>query len=283
MSLWPGNSAPERSSKNSRDLPMLDQRVSDQLLASEKRTESRLAAIEETLDVIKTRLLDPSAPIGATSSASGGASCRSASPLSASARNPAAPRVSFTEASSSSSSSADDRLGHLGTLTIHIRSASNLIKADFRGLSDPYAVVHLPGQDERRTATIKNTLEPTWEEKLDFDGELSSFLKMELSIGVFDEDFGFFASHMGSHSMHKKKHKPSVSDAQEHLGAHNINTNKDDKLGRVPPISLDFLATQDSKEFDNVTLEDVKSGTISFTISWVQTSDDDDEVRALDT
>ena len=51
---------------------------------------------------------------------------------------------------------------------IHMRSAADLIKADFAGLSDPYAIVRLPGHSERRTATNKHTLNPVWDEELTF-------------------------------------------------------------------------------------------------------------------
>ena len=108
----------------------------------------------------------------------------------------------------------------MGTLTVHVRAASDLIKADFRGLSDPYAIVRLPGQEDRRTATIKNTLTPNWDERFDFDGSLKSFLELALTIEVYDEDFGWLTSHIGG--SHKKK------DDHAH---HKIN--KDDKLGKA--------------------------------------------------
>ena len=55
-----------------------------------------------------------------------------------------------------------DRLNRMGTLTVHIKSASDLINADYHGLSDPYVVQRCLGQTHR-THVIKKTLNPTWE------------------------------------------------------------------------------------------------------------------------
>lgn len=264
----------------------------EQLLGSQKKTEARLAAIEESLAAIKTKVLGSTGdapalppPAGAGASFRNSASTRpsavareaSSSPLPHAGPSPA--RVSFSPGPESShSESEDQRLGHLGTLTVHVREARNLIKADLRGLSDPYVVVALPGLDEKRTATIKNNLDPQWDEKVDFDGELRSFLGMSLRLEVFDEDFSIF--HIGGR---KKEPRPSMAVGESGLNAGQAaaKSNKDDKLGKVAAIPLGFLAASDSKDFDNVPLEGVKSGTISITVTWTATSDDDDQVRAL--
>ena len=54
-----------------------------------------------------------------------------------------------------------------GTLTVHIRSAHNLIKADMMGKSDPYCTLYLPAVDPepRQTSTIRNTLDPERDER----------------------------------------------------------------------------------------------------------------------
>lgn len=53
-----------------------------------------------------------------------------------------------------------------GTIELDIREARNLAKADLIGLSDPYAVVQsTAGSVRYKTKTIKNTLNPTWNER----------------------------------------------------------------------------------------------------------------------
>ena len=103
--------------------------------------------------------------------------------------------------------------GH-GTLTIHIKSASNLIKADFAGLSDPYVNVSVAGQPPRRSKTIKKTLDPNWDEKIDFEGVLEVLLTEPLFLQVFDQDFG-------------------VSALFGMVGMAHSKASSDDKLGKV--------------------------------------------------
>ena len=311
------NSAPERyHAATSEQL--------SELQAASDRTDSRLESIEETLELIKGRLLDggplPRASgkqpadsfkrgakpakslsvIGAPQSSSapppppGGSSNRilgeAASP---SHLRPGAPRPASPEGGPSSPDPTNERLAHLGTLTVHIRHASELIKADFRGLSDPYAVVKidsltLESVNERQTEAKKQTLEPTWDEKLDFDGKLDDFLKATIEIKLFDEDVSWLASHMPGKALqgfNAKSMKFNLAEQQQQESGGHFTSFKrkqrDDKLGNVPAFALDWLATQDSKEFVDVELEGVKSGKITFTVSWTQTSDDDDQLRAL--
>lgn len=261
-----------------------------ELLASEKRTEQRLGAIEDTLEVIKARLINPS---GATTSTArpGGATISTAapsyspSPIRSVVLSEPTLLPTLRERPEPSSSSEEVRLGHLGTLTVHVRSASGLIKADFYGLSDPYAIVHVSALDERRTSTKKQTLDPRWDEKVDFDGPLRDFVTQELVIEVFDEDFGWLGglkpqlgrSATSKSTMNRNSSgEPGSSDSN-----HSFKRKGDDKLGRIIPLSLEFLATEDSKEFNDVELQGVKSGTISFTVIWEPTSDDDNQVKAL--
>ena len=54
---------------------------------------------------------------------------------------------------------------------------------------------------------------------------------------------------------------------------------RDDKLGRIHPLRLDFLASHDAKDFERVPLQNVKSGTLSFSVTWSPASDGEDQVR----
>ena len=51
-----------------------------------------------------------------------------------------------------------------------------------------------------------------------------------------------------------------------------IKTNKDDKLGRINPIKLEFLKMADSMDYEDYKLEGVATGTITFSITWVADS-----------
>ena len=51
-------------------------------------------------------------------------------------------------------------------------------------------LLQVPGQPPRRSATVKNTLSPTWDEKYEFECVLEMVVSSALSIEVYDEDFG---------------------------------------------------------------------------------------------
>ena len=74
-----------------------------------------------------------------------------------------------------------------GVLRVNVRKASGLLAADLSGFSDPYAVVHCGGQ-RRKTKIIEQTLEPVWEQTLEFKGQLEDFLKSGVRLQVFDWD-----------------------------------------------------------------------------------------------
>ena len=77
-----------------------------------------------------------------------------------------------------------------GKLKVHLVGASKLISADSNGLSDPYCKVStlVPGAEgrvsisEKRTKTIKKSLNPTWNETLEFEGKLESILSYGVMI-----------------------------------------------------------------------------------------------------
>ena len=80
-----------------------------------------------------------------------------------------------------------------GTLTVHVKWARNLIKADVNGYSDPYALATVAGQAVARSKTIKRTLNPDWDQKLEFAGVLEDLTAEPLCIEVYDQDFGISA------------------------------------------------------------------------------------------
>ena len=171
-----------------------------------------------------------------------------------------------------------DRLQKVGTLTVHVKSARDLIKADFAGLSDPYAVIRMPGQSQKRTSTQKKTLNPDWDEKLEFDCDLQTVLAAPMVVQLFDEDFSvtsFFTGHGGRGGR-------SSETNDDDLGSHRAHKkNTDDKLGIISALRLDALATTDYVEFDDLTLEGVSHGTISLAVSWAESTDTDSQVRSL--
>ena len=267
------------------------------IAASERRTEKQLAAIAEQLEYIKRRLpAEPGSPNGAGSSTEaspppGGCSlfANAATNSSAGFASPSKslpPPNEYIKASRGSfAETPDERLSRIGTLTVHVKSARDLIKADFRGLSDPYCLVHLPAVDiePRQTAALKQTLNPDWDEKVEFDCELRTLIDAELHLSVFDKDYSF--SLFG----HKKdKHKDDESRLTHHhsisgkdvrdsrdstvIADDVIKTNKDDKLGRINPIKLEFLKMADSMDYEDYKLEGVATGTITFSITWVADS-----------
>jgi len=76
-----------------------------------------------------------------------------------------------------------------GTIKLTIQNCSNLGNADGigSGQSDPYAFVTIDGKVVGRTKTIKDSLNPYWNEDITFevDGEFK-----KLRIRIFDEDPG---------------------------------------------------------------------------------------------
>merc|ERR1719391_1198005 len=66
--------------------------------------------------------------------------------------------------------------------TLH--SAKDLANMDYMGKSDPYAILTY-GSQERRTTTINNNLNPTWNHQVTFDYEENV---PTIDIEVYDED-----------------------------------------------------------------------------------------------
>ena len=74
-----------------------------------------------------------------------------------------------------------------GRLRVYLVSATGLIAADAGGKSDPYVRLRV-GACSEKSEVIKNTLEPVWEQKIEFTGELTEFFDTGLLLEVFDWD-----------------------------------------------------------------------------------------------
>ena len=75
----------------------------------------------------------------------------------------------------------------MGTLHVHLVSATGLKSADRNGKSDPYARLRLAGQ-QLRSKTLMETLEPRWDEHFEFEGARDELLGQTLHVHVFDWD-----------------------------------------------------------------------------------------------
>lgn len=98
-------------------------------------------------------------------------------------------RAGASAGASGAGPSSDGVDAESGTLQIHLQRARGLISADRNGLSDPYAKLSLAGQSHT-SKTIRNTLNPDWDEVIQFEGSLGAMVTEGLSLQVFDWDFG---------------------------------------------------------------------------------------------
>ena len=82
-----------------------------------------------------------------------------------------------------------------GTLKVHVTSCKGLKVADVAdGTSDPYVIVKLPGGATKHTKTIEKTLNPKFDETLEFQiSELEALLSAGggggLTLAVWDKNF----------------------------------------------------------------------------------------------
>ena len=91
---------------------------------------------------------------------------------------------------------ASVRTRQRGLLRVHIKSAANLMVGDLNGKSDPYVVVRCPakegagGGEEKQTRVVKKTLDPVWNETLEFGScSLDELLRHGISLTVMDKDW----------------------------------------------------------------------------------------------
>ena len=299
--MWPGNSDPSRGRSpgpSGHAGGDTEQRLTEMVAAAEKRTHARLLGIEQSLAVIQRSLAEDRGSTGksvpaarnrvdVTTSAPAPSSLAYAGSvdggLSRSLPPPAATVFNSEE------QQQEMRMRRLGTITVHLKYARDLIKADFGGLSDPYVVAKIFGQPAKRTKTKKNTLNPEWDERLEFDCELGVAVAHPLVLEVFDEDFvvvGALLKGVGRRASTRdsccRRESAATASARAALDDRRLLTNnKDDKLGKLPAVSLDGLATANTIDFDGVRLQGVRSGTITFAVSWTEAAETDTQVRAL--
>lgn len=80
-----------------------------------------------------------------------------------------------------------------GKLVVELRRAVNLPAADMNGLSDPYAKLTIKGTTSRKKAeqkskTIKESLNPVWNQTFSWEGTLAALTDEPLHIEVYDWD-----------------------------------------------------------------------------------------------
>ncbi|KAL7866084.1 hypothetical protein SRHO_G00113310 [Serrasalmus rhombeus] len=122
-----------------------------------------------------------------------------------------------------------------GVVRVHVVEAQDLVAMDtlmmglVKGKSDPYAILRV-GNQRFQTKTIKETLNPRWNEVYEF--VVHEAPGQELEVELFDED-----------------------------------TDKDDFLGRF---NLDFGEIKKEKEIDKwFTLQDIQSGKLHLKLQWL--------------
>ena len=82
----------------------------------------------------------------------------------------------------------DVRRTQHGKLKIHVKRARNLVAMDTNGFSDPYAIVKVHSKKSFRTSMIKKTLNPDWDQFVEYHGKLDTFLRSPLTVRVYDHD-----------------------------------------------------------------------------------------------
>ncbi|XP_076854484.1 extended synaptotagmin-3 [Brachyhypopomus gauderio] len=127
-----------------------------------------------------------------------------------------------------------------GVVRVHVIEAQDLVAMDtvmmglVKGTSDPYAVLRV-GNKRFQTKTIKETLNPRWNEVYEF--VIHEAPGQELEVELFDED-----------------------------------KDKDDFLGRF---NLDFGEVKKEKEIDKwFTLQNIKSGRVRMKLQWLSLQTD---------
>ena len=121
------------------------------------------------------------------------------------------------------------RLNEKGVLSVHLKRGIGLKAIDLNGKADPYVIVS-SGSHEKKSRAVKKTLDPEWNEMLEFEGSLKDFLSHGLLLKVMDKD-------------------PFTID---------------DPLGDVQ-VSLEPLRSTDTHDF----LEPLPAqGSVKFTVSW---------------
>jgi len=146
----------------------------------------------------------------------------------------------------------EEDTGPHGVLVFKLHSARDLKAADKNGLSDPYVLIKLPGQNVQpwRSRTIRKTLNPDWEQEHEFPGYLADLVRQPLELRVFDFDVLSFNDPIGTLSI-------NLFDLMQQRLAIERHSADDAPTRRVAQL-----------HFDNVPLEGVDTGTISFSVSF---------------
>jgi hypothetical protein len=74
-------------------------------------------------------------------------------------------------------------------LHLNIKHANGLRKADYFGLSDPYAIVYFDGKEVGRTEIIPDNLDPVWNHKIEINTTGINWTVVRLQIDLWDSDF----------------------------------------------------------------------------------------------
>ena len=74
-----------------------------------------------------------------------------------------------------------------GILRVTLKHAAGLLAKDSNGKSDPYVKV-LSGGGEKKTKVKKRTLDPEWNEAIDFEGRYEAFVGTGLTLKLYDWD-----------------------------------------------------------------------------------------------
>ncbi|KAL1525745.1 hypothetical protein AB1Y20_020589 [Prymnesium parvum] len=82
--------------------------------------------------------------------------------------------------------SATKQFGGKGKLNVYVRRAVGLRITDMY-TSDPYAILHLKGKTQT-TRVIKATVQPLWDERFTWTGEMHLLARHSLDISVMDQD-----------------------------------------------------------------------------------------------
>ena len=85
-------------------------------------------------------------------------------------------------------------------MRLHLVRGVGLRAADRNGKSDPY-VVASTGKQKKKSHVVKRTLDPEWDEVLEFEGALRDFLSRPLLLKVYDWDQMSFNDLLGEVSV----------------------------------------------------------------------------------
>jgi len=126
--------------------------------------------------------------------------------------------------------------GGMGNLTVLVKSCAGLDDADFSGTTDPYALVSIDGCESQQTEKQEGTINPEWNQELNF--EIENPLSKTLKIKIYDDD----------------------------------TWSRDDKIGECEVDLAELMMGEGSKDYemgvDFALFGMIKTATLAFTLSW---------------